>query len=144
VPYHPHKDSAFKRGDLDILEIPVSALMMPFISTSLYMLGLPLMKLLFRLLYAEAGRSGKPIVYLAHPQEFGPRISSLFKLSDLSYKNLQTRGLKGRKRFGVTDPKSRVELNRALFSYMATFPGIRFMTMREYASQFSPVTVNGG
>ncbi len=143
-PYHPHKDNAFKRGDLNILEVPVSAMMLPFISTTLYMFKLPVMKILFRLLYAEARRTGKPIVYLAHPLEFGVRDSYHFKLSDLSPKSLRAVGLKGRKRLGTYDPESCLNLNRALFSFMAAFPGIRFMTMREYTLHFnkSAVTSN--
>lgn len=132
-PYHPHRDSAFKRGDLDILEIPVSALMIPFISSSLYVLRLPLMKALFQLLYAEARHKNKPIVYLAHPAEFGPLPHARLKLSDLSSKTLRTHGLRFRKRLFEPHPDLRLSLSRALFSYIATFPGIRFMTMREYA-----------
>jgi len=139
-PYHPHRDSAFKRGDLDILEVPVSALMLPFISTSLYILKLPVMKVLFRLLYAEARRMGKPIVYLAHPEEFGPQSWPSFKLSDLSFKNLRTQGFMLRKHLNEANPESRLMLNRALFSYIAAFPGIRFMTMREYVLQSSRPT----
>jgi peptidoglycan/xylan/chitin deacetylase (PgdA/CDA1 family) len=137
IPYHPHEDNAFKRGDLDILEVPVSALILPFVSTSLYMFGLRLMKLLFKLLYAESRRNGKPIVYLAHPLEFGPQSFRSFRPSDFSFKALRTYGLKGRKRFGITDPDVRLDLNKALFAYIKSFPGIQFMTMRQYASQFS-------
>jgi len=133
LPYHPHRDNAFKRGDLDILEVPVSALIVPFISSSLYVLRLPLMKALFRLLYAEACRRNKPIVYLAHPAEFGAQPRS-FKWSELSFKALRTHGLRFR-RYLRPNAASRLSLNRALFSYMATFANVRFMTMREYALQ---------
>lgn len=133
-PYHPHRDNAFKRGDIDILEVPVSALMVPFISSSLYVLRLPLMKALFRLLYVEARLTNKPIVYLAHPAELGSHSYGHFKFSDLSFKNLRTHGLKFRKQL-FPSPESCLNLNRALFSYVATFPGIRFMTMREYVLQ---------
>jgi hypothetical protein len=134
-PYHPHRDSAFKRGDLDILEVPVSALMLPFISTSLYVFRLPVVKMLFRMLYVEARRKGKPIVYLVHPEEFGPQSWAPFKLSDLSPGNLRTHGLMLRKHLNEADPEARLALNRALFSYVAVFPDVRFMTMREYALQ---------
>lgn len=133
LPYQPHKDNAFKRGNLNILEVPVSALVVPFISSSLYVFRLSLFKLFFNLLYAEARRTGKPIVYLAHPAEFGPQSHRSFKLSSLSLKTLRTVGVGGRKHLGVSDPKVHLELHRALFAYMATFPNIRFMTMRQYA-----------
>jgi len=135
-PYHPHRDTAFRRGDLGILEVPVSALMLPFISTSLYILRLPLMQVLFRLLYAEARRENKPIVYLAHPAEFGPQSYARLRWSDLSFKTWRTHGLRVRGRLREPDPEVRLNLSRALFSYMATFPGIHFMTMRTYAQQY--------
>jgi polysaccharide deacetylase len=132
-PYHPHRESAFKRGTIDILEVPVSALAIPFISSALYVLRLPLMKVLFWLLYAEARRSGKPIVYLGHPAEFHLQAQRRFKWSDLSLSTLRTHGFRLRKRLFVSDPAIRLDLSRALFRYIAAFPGIRFMTMREYA-----------
>ena len=134
-PYHPHRDSAFRRGDLEVLEVPVAAMVLPFISAALYVLRLPMMKVLFRLLYAESRRNGKPIVYLAHPAEFGPQSCARLRLSGLSLKRLRTHGLRFRRRLREPDPEVRLSLNRALFSYMAGFPGVRFMTMREYALQ---------
>lgn len=134
LPYHPHRNSAFKRGDLDILEVPVSALILPFISTTLYALRLPIAKALFRLLYIEAYRRGKPIVYLAHPEEFGPQSWPPFKWSDFSLKNLRTHGVMFRKHLNEPNPESRLRLNRALFSYIATFPHTCFMTLPEYAA----------
>lgn len=135
--YHPHKDSAFKQGDLDILEVPVSALAIPFISSTLYVLRLPVAKALFRMLYVEARRKNKPIVYLAHPAEFGPQAHPRLKLSNLSPNTLRIHGLRFRKRLSESDPALRLGMSRTLFSYMATFPGVRFMTMREFALQFS-------
>ena len=133
--YRPHTDSAFKRGDLNILEVPIAALMLPFISTTLYVLKLRVMKLLFRVLYAEARRRGKPIVYLAHPEEFGPQTWTRFKASDWSLRRLRTHGLMLRKRLNESNPETRLKLNRELFEYMAAWPGVRFMTMRDYARQ---------
>jgi hypothetical protein len=91
------------------------------------------MKVLFRLLYAEARHKNKPIVYLAHPAEFGSLSHAHLKLSNLSFETLRTHGLRFRKRLFESNPDLRLNLSRALFSYMATFPGIRFTTMREYA-----------
>ena len=61
-------------GNLPILEIPVSAIAVPFISSALYVLGVGFMKMVFRALYLEARRTGKPIVYLFHPYEFAGEI----------------------------------------------------------------------
>jgi peptidoglycan/xylan/chitin deacetylase (PgdA/CDA1 family) len=136
LPYHPHQASAFKRGDLAIWEVPVSALLLPFISTSLFIFRLPMMKALFRLLYTEAKLTGKPIVYLAHPEEFGPQSWAPFKLSDLSLRNLRTHGLMLRKQLNESRPESRLSLSRGLFSYIASFPKVRFVTMRQYVLEY--------
>lgn len=70
LPYHPSKKSPYKKGNMKILEIPVSALILPFISTTLRIFGITLMKLLFTILYWESYFTKKPIVYLLHPHEF--------------------------------------------------------------------------
>jgi hypothetical protein len=59
-----------KRGNLDISEIPISAAILPFITSTMKVLGLPMMKALFRILYAESWLTGKPIVFLGHPIEW--------------------------------------------------------------------------
>jgi len=132
VPYHPHRDNVFRRGDLPVLEVPIAAAGLPLISTSLYVLRLGVMKTLLRLLHAEARATGKPIVYLAHPEEFGPQ-SFPFKLSELSLASLRAHGLMLRKRLNERDPASRLRLNRALLSFCASLPGVHFVTMRDVA-----------
>lgn len=69
-PYFPSKNSPYRKGDIKILEIPVSALILPFISTTLRIFGLTLSKILFNILYWESYYCNKPIVYLVHPHEF--------------------------------------------------------------------------
>ena len=70
LPYHPSDRSPYRRGSLKILEVPVSAILIPFVSTTLRIFGVAFMKLLFTLLYWESRLTGKPIVYLVHPHEF--------------------------------------------------------------------------
>jgi len=135
IPYHPHCQSAFRRGKLNILEVPISALLIPFISSALYVLRLSIIKALFRLLYLEARRVTKPIVYLAHPAEFGS--SSHTRLASMmSLKSLRTHGLLLRERLREPSPDRRLSLNRELIAYTASFPAVRFMTMRDYAHEF--------
>ena len=50
-----------------IWEIPILALMLPFITGTLSVFGLGFMKRFFNVLYRESLRTGKPIVYLIHP-----------------------------------------------------------------------------
>jgi peptidoglycan/xylan/chitin deacetylase (PgdA/CDA1 family) len=139
-PYHPHHNSPFKQGNLPIWEVPLSAWVVPFTSKVLNVLGLPTMKILFRLLYAETRCTGKPIVYLCHPTEFlastgkskGRSVSRLFKPKFFSPHYIRTHGLLIRNLLLRMDGKTLFNNSRELFAYMASFPSVTFMTIREY------------
>jgi len=140
-PYYPHHAHPFKRGDLSVLEVPVSALAVPFISKALNALGLPAMKALFRLLYAESRHTGKPIVYMSHPTEFilakgaGERhaLRRLLSPSFFSLRRIRTHGFLIRNALLRMCGETLFHNSRQLFAYMASFPDVSFMTMSEYA-----------
>jgi hypothetical protein len=140
-PYRPHRDSAFRSGALPIWEIPVSAAVIPFISSALRVLGLPSMKVLFRLLHAESRRTGKPIVYLAHPTEFKARSvkgkRGLWKVyvrrEYLTPSFIRAHGLRLRNLLYRVDGEALYQNTQELFAYMASFPDVTFMTVSEYA-----------
>ena len=134
LPYHPHCRSAFKRGDLPIWEIPLSAVGAPFISAFLSVLGLSFMKVIFRLLYAESRRTGKPIVYMAHPVEFTSGWLKPFTLKELSPSYIRVHGFLVRKHLYRMDPESWLNATRELFSYMASFSDVVFMSVGEYVT----------
>lgn len=144
-PYHPHQSSAFRRGDIPIWEIPVSALVVPFISSLLYVVGLPAMKRFFRLLLAEALRTGKPIVYLAHPVEFAPMgkgktLESLGrKYFTLSY--IRANGLRLRSLLDTSDRNLHLQQTENLLAYMASFPDVVFMTASDYTKSYAKKAV---
>ena len=69
-PYFLSFKSPFRRGNSKVIEIPISAIFVPFISTTLRIFGVWFMKRLFDMLYLESNITGKPIVYLVHPYEF--------------------------------------------------------------------------
>ncbi|MFZ5917461.1 MAG: polysaccharide deacetylase family protein [Chloroflexota bacterium] len=145
--YHPHRENAFKPGDLPIWEVPVSAAGLPFISAVLNALGPVVMKGLFRLLYAESRLTGKPIVYLAHPVEFRQRKKpnqAQKKQRGIPYLNrrflspsfIRTHGFRIRKLLYRTDGQELLANTRELFSFMLSFPGIVPVTASEYAIQY--------
>jgi hypothetical protein len=74
-PYHPHPTNPFRRGDLRIWKITISAAILPFITSTMKVLGLPVIKALFRILYAESKLTGKLIVFPGHPIEYVRRMS---------------------------------------------------------------------
>jgi peptidoglycan/xylan/chitin deacetylase (PgdA/CDA1 family) len=145
-PYRPHQDSAFKRGDVPIWEVPISAMVLPFISSALKVLGPRAMKMLFRILYAESRRTGKPIVYLAHPTEFAgvglptkkkalrERLTYYMRREHFSPDFIRAHGFRIRNLLYNVDADTLLDSTQQLFSYMSSFSGVTFMTVSEYAA----------
>jgi peptidoglycan/xylan/chitin deacetylase (PgdA/CDA1 family) len=133
-PYHPNQASAFKRGDLPIWELPVSAIIVPLISGSLNVFGLKFMQSFFRLLYAEAKRTGKPIVYLSHPTDLMNiwRKQQPVTQHQSRIKSILTHGFQFRRNFFRMDGEQLFQATSQLFAFMASFPGVKFMTCSEY------------
>jgi hypothetical protein len=61
-------DSIVKSGSSNILEIPISAAIFPFIGTMMRISPF-ITKILQKYLYRESKKTGKPIVFLFHPNE---------------------------------------------------------------------------
>jgi len=133
LPYHPSFQNAFRPGRQDILVVPVSALGVPFISSSLYLFGITFSKILFRLLYLESKKTGKPIVYLFHPQEFGEWTRDSKKGNTVS--DIKSRGFYVRRKLKrMKNEADRVRLHDALFQYIQSFDDVKFMTVTEYVA----------
>lgn len=133
MPYHPKESDAFRKGSMKLWEIPISAIVLPFISGTLSIFGLGFMKRFFGVLYRESLSSGKPIVYLMHPTEFlasknyGVPASWFF-----SPRMWKVQGNPIRYFLFRNDGKALFEEHKKLFRYMKTFKGIKFMTVEEY------------
>tara|TARA_Y100000310_G_scaffold337898_1_gene426148 strand:+ start:2715 stop:3587 length:873 start_codon:yes stop_codon:yes gene_type:complete len=131
-PYHPARNNPYRKGSSSILEIPVSAAIIPFISTSLKIFGLSFMKSLFNILYKESKRTGKPIVYLIHPIEF---LSKKTKF-DIKYlipsKRWLIHGLPIRHYLAGRKDGKETYLNKRLFQYISSKKDVKFMNVDEY------------
>ena len=69
LPYRTSSRSLFKKGDSKIIEVPLSASIIPYIGTTMRIL--PKITSLHRNFLAfEATKTGKPIVFITHPNEF--------------------------------------------------------------------------
>jgi len=134
LPYHPSKISPFKRGARKILVVPISALIFPFISGTLYLFGITFMKHFFNVLYFESRRTGKPIVYLLHPTEF---VKTTEKDSyKPSLKKVRADGFYFRKRLkNIIDEKQRFQHTLRLFEHIRKFPDVEFITLNEYIAK---------
>jgi len=68
VPYRTKPDTLFERGAGGIVEIPISALNVPYIGTTMRIFP-HITKMLRMVLHVENGMNAKPIVFLIHPNE---------------------------------------------------------------------------
>ena len=139
MPYFPSKNSPYKKGTLKILEIPVSAIILPFISTTLRIFGLTLMKILFNLLYFESKFTGKPIVYLVHPHEFtyskgGVKFSWKYLIPNKSWliRGFPIRIWLGRR----LDGKEVLNINKQLFQWISKKKGVKFFTVEQFRKYY--------
>ncbi len=67
-PYNPSYDSIIRKGNSKILEIPISALVFPYIGTTMRISPI-ILKIIEKFLFAESKKKEKPIVFLFHPNE---------------------------------------------------------------------------
>jgi len=116
--------------------VPVSAMVLPFISASMRAFGLTFMKMFFKLLYAESRRSGKPIVYLAHTAEFVATSKPHIKLRHFSPSFIRTHGFLPRNALYRMDGKACLKATGELLTHMASYPDVAFMTVSQYANQY--------
>jgi hypothetical protein len=134
LPYRPSNKSAFRRGQQNLWVVPLSALILPFISSALYIFKVRVMKSLFKTLFMESQRTGKPIVYLIHAFEFAP--STLrHEPEKLSFvQEIRTHGFLVRERFFEKDHYERFRMNLELFRYIKSFPNVQFKTVGDFVS----------
>lgn len=67
-PYYLSYNSPFTRGESKILEIPISALIIPYIGTTMRIMP-SMIKVIQKMLFYEAKSGDKPIVFVFHPNE---------------------------------------------------------------------------
>jgi peptidoglycan/xylan/chitin deacetylase (PgdA/CDA1 family) len=67
-PYYMSYNEPFKPGDSTVMEIPISAAILPFIGTTMRVSSIAT-KILQKVLFYESKKTEKPIVFLFHPNE---------------------------------------------------------------------------
>lgn len=137
-PYHPSYDSPFRRGGMKIWEIPVSAMLIPFVTAAGQLFGGTFLKSFFDMFYRESLRTGRPIVYGCHPEEFNPDRSpikfSRARFSPVEFFPTMARGFDIRYRFYQYDPVRLFEMTIGLLEYVRRCKHVQFMTVAEYAA----------
>lgn len=69
LPYRASKESIYRKGDSGIIEVPLSAMLFPYVGTTLRVFPL-ITNILKHLIHLETSLSGKPVVFDIHPNEF--------------------------------------------------------------------------
>ncbi len=69
LPYRTSSKSLFKKGDGALIEVPLSASLIPYLSTTMRIFP-RLTAIQRRIMAYEAKKTGKPIVFDTHPNEF--------------------------------------------------------------------------
>ena len=135
LPYRTDQNNIFRRGQSDLIEIPLSATLLPFAGTTMRMMP-GLTSFQQRILHAETLITGKPVVFVIHPNEFidessEPRVihrrSSnpvTYLLSDLIRARLKTKNL----------GEPALPIYERLIKFYCD-KGYRFSTMRNYVEQ---------
>lgn len=67
-PYMLSYNSIIRKGNSSVMEIPVSAMIFPFIGTAMRISPF-MVKMLGKCLFYESKKTGKPVVFLFHPNE---------------------------------------------------------------------------
>jgi peptidoglycan/xylan/chitin deacetylase (PgdA/CDA1 family) len=140
LPYHPDFYDPFKKGDSKIWEIPVSAFIVPFAVMTLITFPMSITKAFFKGLYREARRTGKPIVYVVHPEEFVADASTYtLSMKDMGFKDflpIRGRGIRARQAMRMSDPKQIKAASDELFDYMRSFDDIEFTSVDRYVDEW--------
>lgn len=132
LPYHPHIASPYRRGSRNLWVVPVSSIVLPFISSTLYTFRSNVMKIFFSVLYLEAKYTGKPIVYLAHPYEFIDKSFTRNRNQLSMLQSIRTHGFPFRRKLYEKNKTKRRNLNYDLLSYIKSFPDVRFLSVSEF------------
>jgi hypothetical protein len=138
-PYHPDIQYPWRKGQVKLWEIPLSCALLPYMSNTGLVFGLSFMKKFFRSLWVESRWSGKPIVYMVHPEDFYPwRQSSTrppFRWRDLVPTRAQ--GFRVRRSLFETDAKRIARMSQALLGHMCRAGRVRFYTVPEYVAELN-------
>lgn len=138
LPYHPNAVAPWRRGGLRLWEIPLSCRLLPFMSNTLLMFGRSFMQAFFEALRAEACRTGKPIVYMAHPEELHADRPALprYRLRWQDFLPLRY-GFGFRQALMATDPVRIAAQSAALLAHMTQASGLRALTVPQYVRQLA-------
>ena len=133
-PYHPSYRSPFRRGEMRLWELPNSSCVIPFTSLVYQSLGQRAARTLARLFFEEGRRTGRPIVFTCHPEEFVPSdyVRPSVPKTLGAFVPRRSGGLAMRYWFYERDESKIFNGHMAMMRYLEDLPGITYVTVDEW------------
>ena len=133
-PYHPSYRSPFRRGDMRLWELPSSSFVIPFTSLVYQSLGQRAARAFARVLLDEGRRTGRPVVFTCHPEEFVPSdyVRPPAPKNFGAFVPKRSGGMAMRYWFYERDESKIFEGHMAMLRYLENVPGIRPVTVDEW------------
>ncbi len=136
TPYHPSYTDPYRRGTMRLWEVPMTAFVLPYTSLVYQALGVRFMRTFARCLHGEAKYlRKKPVVYMAHPEEFS---SSNFvrrrpKMRAKLLLPMPTQGIRARRLLLERDEHRIYEMTMEMFTFlMQQRDTFQFLTVDGY------------
>lgn len=134
TPYRPHRKSPYKRGDLNLLEIPTSSLLMPFAHATMTGIRSRGMSAMFDILAWEARHFNRALVPLLHPESLAGE-DVYYDYRKLRWSDFIPRrngGLSLRYHFGDIPPEESRRLSEEVLTRLRARPELCEMSVDDY------------
>lgn len=140
LPYRVNKNNIFKIGQSDLVELPLSATLLPFAGTTMRIMP-GITRFQQKLLHLETQINAKPVVFVIHPNEFidesaEPRTIKRRSANPVAY--LLSDLIRGKLKIKNLGDKA-IPIYERLISFYAE-AGYEFMTMRDYRDQLTGIS----
>lgn len=137
LPYHPDRQDPFRRGNLSLWEIPVSAFILPLTINTAVAMGSCLSRLFATLLYFECRLRPKPLLYMAHPEDLcqnGPERGC----RRFSFKQLlpSEHGFTIRHYLSAKNQEDYYRINGGILDCLRGLKGVEFTTVDSYVAWY--------
>ncbi|HEX7318146.1 MAG TPA: polysaccharide deacetylase family protein [Pyrinomonadaceae bacterium] len=134
APYRPHRRSPYKRGDVNLLEIPTSSLLMPFAHATMTGIRSRGMSAMFDFLAWEARHFNRALVVQLHPESLtGEDVYYDYrKLRWTDFIPRRNGGFSLRYHFGDIPPDVSRRLTEEVLARIRARPELREMSVDDY------------
>jgi peptidoglycan/xylan/chitin deacetylase (PgdA/CDA1 family) len=134
APYHPHRKSPYRRGDVDLIEIPTSCVLLPFAHATMTGIRSRGMSAMLEILAWEARRFDRVLVLLLHPESITGEdfYWDERKLRWSDFIPWSNGGLSLRYHFGDIPPEKSRGLSEELLARVRARHDLREMSVDEY------------